>query len=574
MHARSYATLLFVFLLWITIAQSLASPNSGNTIAISPLNANDTCNEEFENIANSLQPGDELILDGGIYTQSCRRAITVVGTAENPITIRAAVGENPILTRPPNRNHSYPNNNIEIIDSSYLVIKGLRFKGGNSGIRIIGGDHITFEDNDVFETGNAGITTNSSDTDAFIIRRNHIHHTGLLNSSVGTTEGEGIYLGCNRAHCIASNHLIENNHIHHLRGTSSGGNDGIEIKPGSFGNIVRNNVIHDTTIGTRFPCIFVYGAGASQNIVEGNALWNCGEAIQVVADAVIQNNIILNSDVGITTTPHTQVSQQKSVSIINNTIYGHETCLSIRWAAATDMILANNAIYCPGNEAVDAKGLNADRITIHANFIEGHILGASIDNDRFYDGDASMMVFTDPDAFNFWPLPEAILIGSADPHFVPNADFNETSRTTAPYDIGAYETFGEGINLGWQVKASLKGGLANDPAPALIPTTPPIPIPSDSDGDGIPDESDNCIESANSNQRDTDRDGFGNICDADLDDNQLVNVADFILLRNRFHSVDPHADLNGDGTVNIADYILLRNLLNTSPGPSCCGIDQ
>ena len=50
-------------------------------------------------------------------------------------------------------------------------------------------------------------------------------------------------------------------------------------------------MIHDTTIGTHYPCIFVYGGGAGLNVVEGNVLWNCGEAIQVVSDAVVRNNL-------------------------------------------------------------------------------------------------------------------------------------------------------------------------------------------------------------------------------------------------------------------------------------------
>ena len=109
-----------------------------------------------------------------------------------------------------------------------------------------------------------------------------------------------MYVGCNNATCSVTNSVFENNYIHHLRATSDGGNDGIEIKVGSYGNIVRNNVIHDTTIGKRFPGIFVYGGGAPANVVEGNVIWNAGEAIQVVSDAVIRNNLILNSDVGIT----------------------------------------------------------------------------------------------------------------------------------------------------------------------------------------------------------------------------------------------------------------------------------
>ena len=34
-----------------------------------PANADSSCNEELENLANGLKPGDVLILHGGTYTQ-------------------------------------------------------------------------------------------------------------------------------------------------------------------------------------------------------------------------------------------------------------------------------------------------------------------------------------------------------------------------------------------------------------------------------------------------------------------------------------------------------------------------
>jgi hypothetical protein len=275
----------------------------GQVYEIYPQDANASCNEEFENLANVLQPGDELILHGGTYTQTCQRAFTVVGSAQNPINIRAAGGETPVLTRPGDPSQGYPQNNIEIIDSAYVTIDGLTFLGGDIGVRFINGHHLTFENNEVYNTSNNAITLNSGDTNNFTLRFNHIHHTGLLDISQGTTEGEGMYVGCNSATCIASNHTIQNNYIHDLRGTSGGGNDGIEVKVGSHANLIQDNVIHNTTIGTRYPCIFVYGGSPAQNIVEGNALWNCGEAIQVVSDAVVTNNLILNSDGGFMNPP-------------------------------------------------------------------------------------------------------------------------------------------------------------------------------------------------------------------------------------------------------------------------------
>jgi AraC-like DNA-binding protein len=161
--------------------------------------------EEFERLANALKPGDELVLHGGEYSQDGRRVVTVNGTAEAPIVIRAAEGQSPLLTRPAEQIDRY--NNIEFVDCSYLVIRGLRFRGGSSGVRFIRGHHITFEDCEVFETGNNALTMNSGSCDSFIIRRNHFHHTGL--STTRPTEGEGMYIGCHDGSCITTNTLVE-----------------------------------------------------------------------------------------------------------------------------------------------------------------------------------------------------------------------------------------------------------------------------------------------------------------------------------------------------------------------------
>lgn len=440
------------------------------TFEIFSSNADSSCNEEFENRANSLQPGDVLILHGGTYTQTCRRAITVNGTAASPITIRAADGESPIITRPQPPDFSYDQNNIDIISSSYLVIRGLHFKGGDGGVNFIGGHHITFESNEVYETGNNAIRMNSGNTDSFIIRGNHIHNTGLLALSVGTTEGEGMYIGCHDGSCIASNHLIEGNYIHHTRGTSDGGNDGIEVKYRSFNNTIRNNVIHDTITGMQYPCIFVYGGGAGLNIVEGNAMWNCGEAIQVVSDAIVRNNLILNSLItGITAAPHAAVPQMRNVTIVNNTIYGHPTCLYVRWSSATSMVLADNAVYCSGATAVDGAGLTGSTVTVRSNYVTGGLSGASIDGSRFFSGGTPSSAFMNPAQLDFWPPPGSVLIGKADAGFTPPLDFNERARV-GPFDVGAYETDGLATNPGWKVGPGFKQTGSADRIPPVAPT--------------------------------------------------------------------------------------------------------
>ena len=99
----------------------------------------------------------------------------------------------------------------------------------------------------------------------------------------------------------------------------------------------------------------------------------------------------------------------------------------------------------------------------------------------------------------------------------------------------------------------------------------------DSDGDIIGDNSDNCTLIANPNQRDTDGDGFGNICDADLNADVQVNLSDFSLFRGVFGSIAPgvvpfiaadHADFNADGQVNLSDFSIFRGMFGNAPGPS------
>jgi len=90
----------------------------------------------------------------------------------------------------------------------------------------------------------------------------------------------------------------------------------------------------------------------------------------------------------------------------------------------------------------------------------------------------------------------------------------------------------------------------------------------DSDTDGVFDIYDNCILEANTDQRDTDGDNFGNVCDADLDNNGVVEWVDLSLFEQLFGSADPDADFDGDGDVNFSDWQVMFNSWLGSPGPS------
>lgn len=93
---------------------------------------------------------------------------------------------------------------------------------------------------------------------------------------------------------------------------------------------------------------------------------------------------------------------------------------------------------------------------------------------------------------------------------------------------------------------------------------------ADKDGDGIPDNQDNCIDMANANQHDSNSDGYGNACDADLDNDGNVNFADLNLFKSAFNTKSSNsvADFDSDGIVSFSDFHILKQLFNKPPGPA------
>jgi hypothetical protein len=94
---------------------------------------------------------------------------------------------------------------------------------------------------------------------------------------------------------------------------------------------------------------------------------------------------------------------------------------------------------------------------------------------------------------------------------------------------------------------------------------------TDTDGDGIADNLDNCTLVPNASQLDTDGDGYGNVCDADFNNDGVVNINDFNRLKSRLGITpvtDPVVDLDGNGAVNINDLNRLKSYLGNPPGPS------
>jgi uncharacterized protein (TIGR03790 family) len=113
--------------------------------------------------------------------------------------------------------------------------------------------------------------------------------------------------------------------------------------------------------------------------------------------------------------------------------------------------------------------------------------------------------------------------------------------------------------------------------PLLTVAHPPAATPLDRDGDGVRDKYDNCLVLPNADQRDSDEDGFGNLCDADFDGDGRVGTSNGKtpfgdierLRRSVAHGFYiPDHDLNGDGKVDLSDLSIAELNLHLPPGPS------
>ena len=113
-----------------------------------------------------------------------------------------------------------------------------------------------------------------------------------------------------------------------------------------------------------------------------------------------------------------------------------------------------------------------------------------------------------------------------------------------------------------------------------LATQPQEKFRMDSDGDGQVDWRDNCRLVPNPRQRDTDKDGYGNFCDADVDADGRTTTSwgesfprskrgdvEAIALTARDGLYLPDHDLDGDNKVSERDVSIAQLLLFRPPGP-------
>lgn len=146
--------------------------------------------------------------------------------------------------------------------------------------------------------------------------------------------------------------------------------------------------------------------------------------------------------------------------------------------------------------------------------------------------------------------------------------FQERQSTIAPIEVVIPNAqVGE-----WQFEiTAVNVPIPNDPF-VLVVGVP------DTDEDGIPDQDDNCPNTANPSQTDTDGDGIGDSCEADSDSDGWIDDVDNCPNVPNPDQTDSNAngigdaceinpgDLNNDGLINTADYQIFRTTLGKCTG--------
>ena len=357
----------------------------------------------------ALQPGDQFEIGAGTYSVERMWDLLISGTAEAPIWIVAAKDAQVVITRPDNKQNVL--NVGQGGPVSFLCLRGLEFTSGSHGLRLGQCRDVWVDQCHIHHTSEVCLSANSADTQRLYLTRNHIHHGG--------GHAEGMYLGGNNATHIMSQSVIAQNHIHDCRGDQG---DGIEVKQGSWGNLIAENHVHDTN----YPCITVYGTnGQPVNIIERNLCYRSGDSVmQVQGEAIVRNNVLIaGKNGGFRSTDHQ--GKTLNLQVIHNTIIntGHAFAGG-SWNGREGMLLANNVLYSRDANALHFANGNAG-VTSTGNVVfgdgpkDGCTKGRGLEDFRNLTWDAS--------AHDATPTADAPL-ENADLKFLLETDFNNNAR--------------------------------------------------------------------------------------------------------------------------------------------------
>jgi hypothetical protein len=390
----------------------------------------------LRSVLTTLPAGSRVVIHAGTYSVDSFFVITAQGTASQPVVIEGAPGQKVSITR-----KDALQNAINVDNSQYLLMRNLDVSGGGTGLKLQTVSNFMLYDSKIHHVTGVGVAANSQNTSQLYFVDNEISYTG--------GHGEGFYLGSNDGVFKTNNSYVVGNYLHHLASDTYAQGDGIEIKDGSYANVVKYNFIE----GTKYPGITVYRTGrgvADRNIIEENVVINSIDAgIQVTADAVVRNNLVIGKSTAFVSKPFT--TNPVNMVVSNNTFLGGATTIRLTNWLTTDLAFANNAIHSPTGQFYSSSGTGKAVATGNINVSN---LSTSFTNLKL-----------DGTALNARPVTGSVVIGKASSTYLPSGDLNGDARTTK-MDTGAVDFAGDSTTSARMLSATSAVGNAT-PAPAL-----------------------------------------------------------------------------------------------------------
>jgi len=421
--------------------------------------------DDLTALTSSLQAGDVVTFEPGIYPLESTVYWSGVGTEDAPISLRARDEGSEVVLQTSGGGYV-----AEIIDSAYLTVAGLTFESSSattgyggysnpSGLHVGGANmNVTVENCVVRNVYGTGLRIDGNGT-GFVIRHNEVH---------STIDGSGIYIGTWDGAQWLQDSTVTNNLVHDVQGT------GIYLSNGSQGITLSDNVVFTV----RDDGIYLGSTNfGPENVVNGNAVWQTGyDGLHVEGTSLIQNNIVfLTGGEGIETVNNGDFEGLTSVHISHNTF-----ALTGGWAAYLGdfyehdgMVFSNNALANPTGyglwwedlyEPETSYGEGGYYEAQTTNYITNNVVTGLVDGfDPFARPDfiilgGGVADFVDIELFDFYPSPGSLLRNAGDANgeaYIPELDFNGTPRNGAAPTVGAYEYDGEG-NPGWVLGDSFK----------------------------------------------------------------------------------------------------------------------
>lgn len=395
----------------------------------------------------------------------------IAGTAAAPITIRGARGPNGERPHIVADTDAYQEAVRIRPGCQYLVLEGLHLSAVGSdvqaGIYVDDGvDHVTIRDVEISDVTGIGIQIQTrDDVHDLLVEDSLIHHTGT-NTSSGTNGGQGFTAGGFTAATATTgvHHLVlRHNVVHDTRGQEG---DCMKFMYGVYASTMEDNVMYDCPRGVAQAenyGITSYGSGAAHytnaaddNVLRRNLLFRTGGthageknvAIYAGPGTVVENNVVVDTDIGIAARLEDEATDMRNLRVVNNTVYRTtDHAFSIRGCATADssVVVVNNVFAAVvsgafGYRMPDPTGamLAAQNRYQGADYGEASppvMIPITVPLDTVFASPGSVGANTD-----FMPLAGSVLVDTGTSTSAASDDYDGATRPSgsAP-DVGAYE---------------------------------------------------------------------------------------------------------------------------------------